>query len=236
MITVYIMTYNEEIMIDFTINHYRKRFPNCNIVLCDNFSTDKTREIANKYGSKIQDFNTNDKIDDYKYLELKNNCWKTADTNWVLVCDADELLDITYKQLQSEDLNGTTIIRSEGYNMVNMEDNLDLLSIKNGVKAEQYNKSLLFNRSKLKEINYTIGCHNAIPLGKVIYSKNIYPLYHYKFLNTDYQIARYSMYASRLSDNNKKFGMGFHYLDNEELIRIHYKNMRDLARNNKVRD
>ena len=236
MITVYIMTYNEELIIDFTINHYRQRFPSCNIVLCDNFSTDKTREIAISHNCEINDFDTNNKIDDHKYIELKNSCWKNATTNWVIVCDADELIDITKEDLKKEDSNGTTIIRSEGYNMVNMEDNLDLSSIKNGVRAEQYDKSVLFKKTKVHEIHYTIGCHSAKPLGDIVYSTNTYPLYHYKFLNPDYQIARYAMYASRLSDINKKFGMGFHYLDDERLIRIHYKNMRDLARNNKVRN
>jgi len=230
------MAYNEELMIDFTINHYRERFADCNIVLYDNFSTDRTREIAAKYKCRIENFNTNNKIDDYKYLDLKNNCWKKADTDWVLVCDTDELIDITEQNLKEEDSKGVTIIKSEGYNMVNMEDNLDLYSIKNGVRAEQYDKFLLFKKSQLQEILYTIGCHNANPIGNLVYSNKAYPLYHYKFLNPDYQITRYAMYASRLSDNNKKFGMGFHYLDTETLIRIHYKNMRDLARNNKVRE
>lgn len=223
-------------MIEFSITHYRDRFPDCNIVLCDNQSTDKTRDIAQKFGCSIIDFDTNNKIDDYKYLELKNSCWKSAPTDWVLMCDTDELLDINESDLKKEENNGTTIIRSEGYNMVNMHDNLELGSIKYGVRAEQYDKFVLFKKTDIRQINYSLGCHNANPVGNVTYSSKAYKLYHYKFVSPDYQIARYAMYVSRLSDRNKQFGMGFHYNDDERLIRIHYKNMRDLARENKVRD
>jgi len=235
MITIYILTYNEEALIEFTIKHYRNRFPNCKLVLLDNQSTDGTKDIAIKYGASIQEFDTNNQIDDFKYLELKNNCWKCAGTDWVLICDSDELLDITEIDLKFEESLGSTIIRSEGYNMVNMNDNMDFESIDCGVRAEQYDKYLVLKRKHLQDINYNPGCHGARPVGNIVYSKKAYKLYHYKFLNPDYQIARYAMYASRLSDNNKKFNMGFHYQDSEELIRIHYKNMRDLARGNRVK-
>ena len=46
MITIYTIAYNEEVMLPFMIKWYRERFPECKIVVYDNFSTDKTEEIA----------------------------------------------------------------------------------------------------------------------------------------------------------------------------------------------
>jgi glycosyltransferase involved in cell wall biosynthesis len=53
MVTIYTITYNEELMIEFFINHYRKKFPGCEIVVFDNYSTDKTVEIAKKIIAKL---------------------------------------------------------------------------------------------------------------------------------------------------------------------------------------
>ena len=94
-ITIYTIAYNESILIKFMIEHYRSRFPNCHIIVYDNYSTDNTVEIASALGCEIRYFDTNNQIFDNKYLELKNNFWRDAQTDWVLVCDVDELLNIT---------------------------------------------------------------------------------------------------------------------------------------------
>jgi len=46
MITLYTLTRNEEIKLQFMIAHYRLRFPDCQIVIYDNQSTDSTLDIA----------------------------------------------------------------------------------------------------------------------------------------------------------------------------------------------
>jgi hypothetical protein len=45
-----------------------------------------------------------------------------------------------------------------------------------------YDKILLFNKSKITDINYDPGCHSASPKGIVKFSKNTYNLLHYKYL------------------------------------------------------
>ena len=103
MITVYTMAFNEEILMQFMIDHYRSRFPNCHIVVYDYESTDKTAEIANNNNCEVINYSTNNEVDDEKLRHLKNNCWKNAATDWVLVCDVDEMLDINEQQLIEED-------------------------------------------------------------------------------------------------------------------------------------
>ncbi len=76
MITIYTMAYNEDVFLQYMINHYRSRFSNCHIVLFDNESTDNTRQIALDNNCEVKDFKTNNTIDDLKIQHLKNNCWK----------------------------------------------------------------------------------------------------------------------------------------------------------------
>lgn len=220
MIEIFTICYNEEIILQKFIEHYRTRFPNCEITIYDNMSTDNSRQIAIKNGCKVLEYDSNNEIRDDLYLEIKNNCWKQAKTDWVLICDTDEFLNINQEQLEKEDCS---IILSKGYNMINIEDNLDLESINYGIRAKQYDKYYLFNRLKIKEINYEAGCHSSNPVGEVIFSKNIYNLYHYNMLSEQYLINRYKRNFERLSKENKKNGWGIHYKESEQTIKDKFK-------------
>lgn len=216
MIEIFTICYNEEIILQKFIDHYRTRFPNCEITIYDNMSTDNSRQIAFKNGCKVLEYDSNNEIRDDLYLEIKNNCWKQAKTDWVLICDVDEFLDINQEQLEKEDCS---IILSKGYNMVNLEDDLIFDNIKFGIRAKQYDKYYLFNKSKVKEINYEAGCHSANPKGEIKFSKNVYNLFHYTMLSEQYLINRYRRNFERLSKENKKHGWGIQYSDSEQTIR-----------------
>ena len=218
-ISIHIPVYNEEIMLPFTILFYRSRFKNCEIIIYDNKSTDNTVKIAVENNCMVEQFDTEDKINDIKLQKLKNNCWKESNTDWVLICDCDELIDITSEQLQNEDTLGSSIISSEGYDMVNMNDDMNICNINRGIRNRNYyDKKILFNKSKIFEINYGIGAHVCSPSGNIIYSNSIYKLYHYKFINLDYMIKRYSLYKCRMSQENIENGWEFKYLLSEEAI------------------
>lgn len=216
MIEIFTICYNEEIILQKFIDHYRTRFPNCEITIYDNMSTDNSRQIAIKNGCKIIDYNSNNKVRDDLYLEIKNNCWKQSEKDWVLICDVDEFLDINQEQLQKEDCS---IILSKGYNMVNLEDDFIFDNVKYGIRAKQYDKYYLFNKSKIKEINYEAGCHSANPKGEIKFSNNVYNLFHYTMLSEQYLINRYKRNFERLSKENKKHGWGVHYKESEQTIR-----------------
>ena len=220
MITIYTICFNEELILPFFVKWYRKKFPNCRIIIYDNYSTDSTEKIALQNNCQVIKYDSNNQIRDDLYLNIKNNCWKDAETDWVLVCDVDELLDINQTQLIGENCS---IILSKGYNMINIEDNLDLESINYGIRAKQYDKYYLFNRLKIKEINYEAGCHSSNPVGEVIFSKNIYNLYHYNMLSEQYLINRYKRNFERLSKENKKNGWGIHYKESEQTIKDKFK-------------
>ena len=226
MITIYTIAYNEEVFFQFMIDHYRERFPNCNIVLFDNMSTDNTQKIATQNHCKIITFDTNNKMNDFNHIEIKNNCWKSSETDWVFVCDMDVLLDINEDQLKYEESIGTTLIKSEGYNMLNMEDNYDLHNIKYGKKDSLYSKTCVFNKKFVQSINYITGCHSCDPIGDIHHSDSLYKLYHYSYINVEYKIAKYKLFSSRLSSENIEYELGQHYFDSEDKIRNDFRNAR----------
>ena len=220
MITIYTIAYNEEVILPFMIKWYRDRFPECKIIVYDNFSSDKTEEIALSLDCEVIKYDSGDQVRDDLYLEIKNNCWKQAKTDWVLICDSDEFFDINQEQLQEEHCS---IILSKGYNMVNLEDDLIFDNIKFGIRAKQYDKYYLFNKSKVKEINYEAGCHSANPKGEIKFSKNTYNLLHYTMLSEQYLIDRYKRNFERLSKENKINGWGVHYKESEQTIKDKFK-------------
>ena len=226
MVTVHTITYNEEIMVEFFINHYRKLYPDCDIIIYDNESTDNTVHIAEQYNCKIIRYNTNNTLSDQTYLDIKNNCWKSSKTDWNIICDCDELIEVTYDDILSEEMTGVNLFRFEGYSMMNNTNNIDISNMKYGFRDVGYDKSYLFNKKFVNEINYFPGCHscNPVPNGQytINYSSKIYRALHYKYLSPNYTIDKHAKYGKRLSDDNKQKSWGIHYLFSSDSILSYY--------------
>jgi hypothetical protein len=92
---LYVLCYNESILIRETIDHYQSRFPKIKITILDNESTDDSVAIATLKGCEILSWSSSG-IDDNQYIEFKNNIWKTVlpreeeDDVWIIVADMDE--------------------------------------------------------------------------------------------------------------------------------------------------
>lgn len=223
---IYTITYNEQLMLPIFIQHYRERFPDCEIIIYDNCSTDDTADIAFNNNCKVIYYNTDGKLSDSAYLEIKNNCWKGGE-GWVIVADCDELLDIWEEELKEET---ASIISVEAYNMVNHADNLDIDNIFKGVRSTSYDKAYCFNSTRIKEINYGPGAHSCSPIGGVEYSSRVYRAWHYKYVNIEYMIARHAHFASRLSDENIAKGYAAHYLYPAEKITAEFLEAREKSK------
>jgi len=236
MVTIYNISFNEEVILQKFIDHYKYQFPNCEIVIYDNQSTDKTKEIAIKNGCKVLEYDSKNQIRDDLYLEIKNNCWKEASTDWVSIVDTDEFIYISEEQLKEEESLGTTLISFEGWNLITMSDDPDIidLDLKWGSRAAQYDKSYLFNKKFIKEINYSAGCHHCSPKGKIKYSKTEYLMCHWKALGLNYMINRHTEFGKRMSKQNLDKGWGIHYLDDSTQIRNNWKFYQEHPENKKV--
>ena len=229
MITIYTITYNESLLIQFMIDHYRSRFPDCRIVVYDNMSTDETVKIALANGCEVIPFDTDNQYQDRRLMDIKNSCWKEAKTDWVLMCDLDELLDINEAELKMEEDSGTSIITPEGYNMVDMKDGSGIADMKYGARCDGLDKFCLFNKKFINEINYGIGCHECNPQGSIAYSNKPYKLYHYCFINENMTVEKRRAYGARLSPENLETGWSGHYLFTPEETHDEYVDARSRA-------
>lgn len=238
MITIYTITYNESYIMPYFVKWYRDRFPDCKIVVFDNESTDNTKEIAESLGCEVITYCTGNKLSDSTYLQIKNNVWKQAETDWVIVCDVDEFLDITMNRIEAANesisqsrttFGKITHVKGVGYNMTNVDNLSDVTEIEHGIRATQYDKVLMFNRRYVDEINYTAGCHGCDIQGDSFQNLITAPLYHMKFINEDLLVEKYKSYASRLSEENLMNRWGYHYQESEESIRGSFRNHLQLA-------
>src|SRR3989344_3837469 len=77
---------NEELYLEQCLNSVKDLADE--IIIVDTGSTDKTKEIAKKFGAKVFDFKW---VDDFS--AARNESLKHAAKDWILVLDADETLD-----------------------------------------------------------------------------------------------------------------------------------------------
>lgn len=226
---IFLLCYNESILIERTIEHYRKYLPNATITFLDNESTDNSVEIALKHGCNIHSWNSENRIDDMKYLDLKNNIWKSATEGWIIVGDMDEWLCISEVQLQEEEQKGTTILKTIGFNMIGKSkwpdlSDIDMHKLTDGVHWSPESKSLCFKVPEIQEMNYDSGAHTCHPVGKIQYSEREYVNKHMELLGLPFMInkviARYQRceYYRRLAN-----GTGpVHYTNNIHTIQQRY--------------
>ena len=224
MIQLYLFCYNEELIIESTILHYKKMFPAINITILDNESTDKSTEIAIKMGCDIQTVKTDNILNDFTHHHLRNETWKKANVDWIIICDMDEYLCMNQTDLNEEEKSGTTLIKTQGYNMVgeshsDILDDIKIEEIDRGFKDNHYSKTICFNRKNIHHMYYGGGGHDSFPVGpRVQYSKKIYPLYHYKYLGFEYFFKNYKINYNR-SHAMRTHGMALHYHENADKIK-----------------
>ena len=112
--------------------------------------------------------------------------------------------------------------------MIDMENKLDIPGIKYGMRDAYHDKSYLFNKKFISEINYSGGAHTCRPVGLVVYSHKTYKLYHYCYINYDVTVARYKDYRARISPEDIKAGCGL-WSENPEEISALYTETRKQA-------
>lgn len=237
-IEVFTICYNEEKMLPFFLNHYSSFCDK--ITIFDNQSTDKTKDLLERFDKCLIDhrmYDTGNTLNDSVYLEIKNNCWKTSKSDYVIVVDCDEFLYHTnLKQYLCD--NPHTIYKPTGYDMVcdTFPEGSNILDIKTGVRSPNYDKLVIFSPSKIGDINYLLGCHQAIPLD--ITRQNVTPqlsdelkLLHYKNLSFEYRYQKHVAYLNRLSSFNKDTGSGIHYTFDENTQFSEFSKLQQQATN-----
>jgi len=199
-------------------------------------STDKSIDIVNSFeNTEVIPYNTKGELRDDRYLSIKNNIWKGSQgvADYVIVGDTDEFIyhENIVEFLTSCFEKGVTIFKPNGSHMIADEDlildyNDNIFEkVKEGVPTGVLNKMMIFDCNKIREINYSFGCHNANPIGDIkLYADEDFKMLHYKFLGLKNHLYKHKIRGERLSDFNIKHGLGTYYLYSEEENIIDYRN------------
>jgi len=229
MIYTYIFCWNEERILPFTLDHY-EQFSD-RIFLLDNYSTDKSVEIARKYDKvTVIPFSCQDEdtYDEYESANLRSTIYKdetygfnaTGKADWAILVDADELVyhpDII-SVLKSYKEQGVGVPRLAGYEMVSdkfpayKKGTFITQKVKTGSESISLSKPVIIAPDKV-DVRFSVGAHfHSKAMGQVLPS--VYPdikLLHYKSLGKDYILDRYNQLSKRSSCTNKENQFGEHW-------------------------
>lgn len=204
----FIIAWNEIETIHLTIKHYQKFCDQ--ITILDNFSDDGTRAKAEGMGCKVQTFGILGKLDDNEYLKIKNSVYLRSTAKYVIVCDSDEILwHSNIRQILEQDTG--TVFNTIGWDIFSndMPKN-DFLEIQNGHFQPNYCKKIIFS-PKIR-INFEYGSHTCKPKGDLRPSNELLTLFHYSNIGGFKRLSeRHKIYRERMSENNRRIGLGCHY-------------------------
>lgn len=233
---LYSLCYNEEYILPFFLDYYSTFCEK--IVMYDNMSTDSSLDIIRKYkNTEIVSWEVTPEINEQYYLDIKNEAYKASRgiADFVIVCDTDEFVYHTnlIAILEEYKQQGITYPKIEGFSMVPNEmirEGFPQKSLR-GVRDVRFDKRAIF--SPELDISFHPGCHTSdLPkprhLVKESYTRDI-KLLHYKLISEKYFIQKCRQNRLRLSYENKKNNWGAHYLLDEDILRRHYRNMKQKA-------
>jgi hypothetical protein len=169
-------------------------------------------------GCEVELFGIHGELNDAHYRKIKNYKWKGSQADWVIVCDADEILDISMAHLIEAKELGNTIFKTHGFNVYSHDmPKDDYFEILTGVPDPSYSKLVIFDPKRITDMMYDFGCHASNPCGAVVYSDCEPTLFHYRAIGgPNRMVKRHAMYRSRMSDLNKRLNLGSHYNYSDE--------------------
>ena len=209
-VEVHAMCWNEEQILPFFLKHYQTIADE--IIIHDNYSTDKSRDIAEDAGCEVWLFGESG-MNDVMRQEIKNTAWKGSNANWVIMADMDEFLKVDRFLLNNARIQGSSIFHVQGYDMYSEAmPRASIWELNEGLANASFSKTVIFDPRAITDMNYTPGSHACNPQGRVDWADETLPLYHYhaigglnRFLEKRYIRAR------RQSPTNRRLGHSIHY-------------------------
>ena len=172
-IEIYTVTKDSGLYIPFFLDHYKSRFPNCIINIYNNGIPDTMLKLCKENQCNIIPWGP---YSEKKLQITKNTCWQKSKADWVIVCDIDEIVDVTLADIEAlpEDVN---IITFCGYQMLSRKYTaVPLEDLTHGNLDTGYSKYVMF-KPAFKRVIYDMGAHTARLSG--ITSKKVFNLLHY---------------------------------------------------------
>lgn len=217
-INIHIIAYNEEIMLPFTIAHYKRMFGDPRIIVHDNYSTDRTVEIATEHGCTVIPFKT-EGMNDTIQSEIKSTAAMsdsiTQSCDWVLCIDADEECFINSADLDDLEARGINAVQFQGWNIFDEVETPWNVKIPKGVLDIGYAKPVLLRTGVFERIRFAAGAHSislkAKEGQKTNFSISEYKLLHFKHWSCDWNIRRSAELGARQSKDNLAKRHSFHF-------------------------
>ena len=230
-INIFLLCYNESVLLPNTINHYKKYLPSCKITICDNESTDNSVEIAAQLGCNVMSWDSDNILNEHMQVTIKNNIWKDILSGWIIIADMDEWLCITEDELFEEEKKGTTIITTRGIDIIGESKNLDLSdvdlhNINKYTDNQLESKRICFLRDFITDMQYDFGAHNCNPIGDNIkYSKKIYFNKHMNYLGLSFIINKMIKRYERTELMRNQHHLSTHYSNDIKKITYEYNQL-----------
>ena len=233
---------------------YKSQFPSATFYLMDNYSTDRTEAVARLLGMNI--IKIGDDLPqvpfDPREGTIHNVIWRRTvkPGTWVITADMDELICLTQERLEKEDQLGSTILKSDGYDLIADSNRTDLSDLsfgdlRMGRPYYLFSKKLVFKAGLgtglgIDHMNYGVSAHFAHPNGTRIASNYTYQLYHAGDVGLPYSIQKFEGYRQRfvatqqtvMDRNGKRRNVSTLYYDHfasTESVISRYNKLQSLA-------
>lgn len=164
-------------------------------------------------------------MSEIEFAELKNSCFEGGKSEYFLICDIDELLDVDDDDLLQYQ---PSIVQGIGYHMVGDSDT-KFEQISRGSRDTMYDKCLLFKRSDLVGINYGAGAHSCRPVftpGLTVGENLRKNLYHFRYLSLNFIVERYQKRRQRKMEEDRAKGFDLQYFLSYEQVENDYHDAR----------
>jgi len=242
-IEAYIVCWNEEEILPFTLDHYSQFCDR--IVLLDNASDDKSLEIASQYNKvQVEQWCVDPSLlseeeksvsgiapvyDERMLNFVKENCFKKygKGADWVIIADCDEFYYHPNMRglLEGYMLSGINYPTVMGFEMISEdfpEHDGELLvdKVRTGMRCEGMDKRLIFDPRVGYGSKLCYGAHGLYAREDLMKEseKDDIKLLHYKDLSVDYKVRRRKQLLSRRSEWTAEQGLCDHWTQSEEDI------------------
>lgn len=242
-IEAYIICWNEAKILPWVLQYWHYAGID-KLIVYDNGSDDDTLAILNDFPLtvEVRHYDSGGEANDWIYADIKDNCWKGTDADWVFVGDTDEVL-FTPLRLK-EYLKGVEapILQPWLYQLVawalprdhfrtdtpgRYTNCMQLLHEYSEVRLQRLgpNKVNLFQPSRVTEMNYGLGAHSCDPYNgdKHVPIISIPGLswFHLKNLGVEYLLQRNAELYARLPQKVKDEGrIACHYLPGTDVHNV----------------
>jgi len=217
LLEIFTTSWNEHRTVEKLINWYRDRVPDCAITVFDNESSDygSTRRICEIYEARFMTFSTDGKMAEEVLIQLRNTAWKSTAAKFAIVCDSDELVDISESQLLScGDGEKWNLCKCHGVELFGHD--ADLCGEFWGIDSEGYSKSVLFYAPAVDSMNFFAGSHSCSPAMNPGYEQKWCEekinLYHTKWQSWEKGLVRQNEIKNKgISQFSQDRKWNFHY-------------------------